>query len=45
MRKICQGRMLLSARYQSFCGEEALEEVADFDTYDLMIAAIVGLLV
>ncbi len=25
-----------------FCGEEALEEVADFDTYDLMIAAIVG---
>jgi len=25
-----------------FCGEEALEEVADFDTYDVMIAAIVG---
>jgi 1-deoxy-D-xylulose-5-phosphate reductoisomerase len=25
-----------------FCGEDALEEVADFDTYDIMIAAIVG---
>lgn len=25
-----------------FCGENALEEVADFDTYDVMIAAIVG---
>ncbi len=25
-----------------FCGESALEEVADFDTYDVMIAAIVG---
>jgi len=25
-----------------FCGEAALEEVADFDSYDLMIAAIVG---
>lgn len=25
-----------------FCGEKALEEVADFDTYDVMIAAIVG---
>lgn len=25
-----------------FTGEKALEEVADFDTYDLMIAAIVG---
>ncbi|MBX2887548.1 MAG: 1-deoxy-D-xylulose-5-phosphate reductoisomerase [Ferruginibacter sp.] len=25
-----------------FCGEKALEEVADFDTYDLMLAAIVG---
>ena len=25
-----------------FCGEEALEEVADFDTYDIMLAAIVG---
>ncbi|MFT3908074.1 MAG: 1-deoxy-D-xylulose-5-phosphate reductoisomerase [Ferruginibacter sp.] len=25
-----------------FTGEEALEEVADFDTYDVMIAAIVG---
>lgn len=25
-----------------FAGEKALEEVADFDTYDIMIAAIVG---
>lgn len=25
-----------------FCGEEALEEVAEFDTYDIMLAAIVG---
>jgi 1-deoxy-D-xylulose-5-phosphate reductoisomerase len=25
-----------------FCGENALEEVADFDTYDVMLAAIVG---
>lgn len=25
-----------------FCGENALEEVADFDTYDIMLAAIVG---
>ena len=25
-----------------FCGEEALDEVADFDTYDIMLAAIVG---
>jgi 1-deoxy-D-xylulose-5-phosphate reductoisomerase len=25
-----------------FCGEEALEEAADFDTYDMMLAAIVG---
>lgn len=25
-----------------FCGEKALEEVADFDTYDIMLAAIVG---
>jgi 1-deoxy-D-xylulose-5-phosphate reductoisomerase len=25
-----------------FCGEAALEEVADFDTYDMMLAAIVG---
>jgi len=25
-----------------FCGEEALEEAADFDTYDIMLAAIVG---
>ncbi len=25
-----------------FCGEAALEEVADFDTYDIMLAAIVG---
>src|SRR5690606_23611936 len=25
-----------------FAGEDALEEVADFDTYDVMLAAIVG---
>ncbi len=25
-----------------FCGEAALEEAADFDTYDIMLAAIVG---
>jgi 1-deoxy-D-xylulose-5-phosphate reductoisomerase len=25
-----------------FCGEQALEEVAAFDTYDMMLAAIVG---
>jgi len=25
-----------------FCGETALEEVAEFDTYDIMLAAIVG---
>ena len=25
-----------------FCGEDALEEAADFDTYDIMLAAIVG---
>lgn len=25
-----------------FCGEKALEEVADFDSYDVMLAAIVG---
>jgi 1-deoxy-D-xylulose-5-phosphate reductoisomerase len=25
-----------------FCGDKALEEVADFDTYDVMLAAIVG---
>ena len=25
-----------------FCGDEALVEVADFDTYDMMLAAIVG---
>lgn len=25
-----------------FCGEDALVEVADFDTYDMMVAAIVG---
>ena len=25
-----------------FAGEEALEEVADFDSYDMMLAAIVG---
>ena len=29
-------------RYQSICGEKALEEVAEMDIYDLMLAAIVG---
>jgi 1-deoxy-D-xylulose-5-phosphate reductoisomerase len=33
---------LLSTDIKVFCGEAALEEVADFDTYDIMIAAIVG---
>lgn len=33
----------LSARdIKVFCGENALEEVADFNTYDIMLAAIVG---
>ncbi len=33
----------LSARdIKVFSGEKALEEVADFDTYDIMLAAIVG---
>ena len=31
-----------STQIKVFCGEAALEEVADFDTYDVMIAAIVG---
>ena len=31
-----------STEIKVFCGEKALEEVADFDTYDLMLAAIVG---
>ncbi len=33
---------LASTDIQVFSGEEALEEVADFDTYDIMLAAIVG---
>jgi 1-deoxy-D-xylulose-5-phosphate reductoisomerase len=33
---------LTSADIKVFCGEQALEEVADFDSYDLMLAAIVG---
>jgi 1-deoxy-D-xylulose-5-phosphate reductoisomerase len=33
---------LSSTDIKVFCGENALEEVADFDTYDVMIAAIVG---
>ncbi len=33
---------LASTDIKVFGGEEALEEVADFDTYDVMIAAIVG---
>ncbi len=33
---------LASTDVKVFCGEEALEEVADFDTYDIMLAAIVG---
>lgn len=33
---------LSSTEIKVFSGEEALVEVADFDTYDMMIAAIVG---
>lgn len=33
---------LSSTDIKVFSGESALEEVADFDTYDMMIAAIVG---
>ncbi len=33
---------LASTDVKVFCGEAALEEVADFDTYDIMLAAIVG---
>jgi len=33
---------LSSRDIKVFCGEDALEEAADFDTYDLMIAGIVG---
>lgn len=33
---------LASTDIKVFAGEEALEEVADFDTYDIMLAAIVG---
>ncbi|MEO9146928.1 MAG: 1-deoxy-D-xylulose-5-phosphate reductoisomerase [Ginsengibacter sp.] len=33
---------LIPKNIKVFAGESALEEVADFDTYDMMIAAIVG---
>ncbi|MEJ7611934.1 MAG: 1-deoxy-D-xylulose-5-phosphate reductoisomerase, partial [Ferruginibacter sp.] len=33
---------LSSTDIKVFAGEDALEEAADFDTYDIMIAAIVG---
>src|SRR5665213_4494733 len=33
---------LISHDIKVFAGESALEEVADFDTYDMMLAAIVG---
>ena len=33
---------LASTDVKVFAGEQALEEVADFDTYDIMLAAIVG---
>ena len=33
---------LSSSDIKVFAGEEALEEAADFDTYDIMLAAIVG---
>src|SRR5690606_19732924 len=33
---------LLPTNIKVFAGENALEEVADFDTYDMMVAAIVG---
>jgi len=33
---------LSSTDIKIFAGEKALEEVADFDTYDMMLAAIVG---
>jgi 1-deoxy-D-xylulose-5-phosphate reductoisomerase len=33
---------LASTDIKVFAGEEALEEVADFDSYDMMLAAIVG---
>ena len=33
---------LSSTDIKVFCGEAALEEAADFDTYDIMLAAIVG---
>lgn len=33
---------LASKNVKVFCGEDALEEAADFDTYDIMLAAIVG---
>ena len=31
-----------SKNIKVFCGEDALEEAANFDTYDIMLAAIVG---
>jgi 1-deoxy-D-xylulose-5-phosphate reductoisomerase len=33
---------LASTQVKVFAGEKALEEVADFDTYDIMLASIVG---
>ena len=35
-------RALSSTDIKVFSGEKALEEVADFDTYDMMLASIVG---
>src|SRR6185312_2861693 len=35
-------KALESKDIKVFAGENALEEVADFDTYDMMLAAIVG---
>jgi 1-deoxy-D-xylulose-5-phosphate reductoisomerase len=35
-------KALESKDIKVFAGEDALEEVADFDTYDMMLAAIVG---
>src|SRR5437870_816884 len=33
---------LVSTDIKVFAGEESLEEVADFDSYDMMLAGIVG---
>src|ERR1700741_4856452 len=33
---------LSKTQVKVFCGEEALEEVADMDVYDMMVAGIVG---